>query len=206
MARISTYTADNSLSDSDMVIGTDAEDTNITKNYRLGDIATFVESRFTFAASLVLEGQSTSDQEPSGLDTLLQVEFGPAQGGPLPNSASMDSSGTVTFNETGQFWINVMANFERQGSSGGVTVTGFRALKDGVAITNQTIAMDISSTGIMIPYEHTFPVNAQAGTVLKFEIVRDSSGVDAGGLYTHTMNSAFDNIPSAAISIHKQIF
>lgn len=206
MARISTYTADNSLSDSDMVIGTDAEDTNITKNYRLGDIATFVEARFDFAASLVLEGQSTSDQEPSGLDNILQVEFGPAQGGPLPNSASMDSAGTITFNEQGQFWVNVMANFERQGSSGGVTVTGFRALLDGTPIMNQTIAMDISSTGIMIPYEHTFPVNGTQGSVLTFEIVRDSSGVDAGGLYTHTMNSAFDNIPSAAITIHKQIF
>jgi hypothetical protein len=204
MAKISTYTADNSLSDSDMVIGTDAEDTNITKNYRLGDIATFIEAGIDFAVSLVLEGQSTSNQEPSGLDSILQVEFGAAQGtGSDP--VMVDALGTITFNETGQFWINIMANFERQGSSGGVTVTGFRALLDGTPISNQTIAMDIASTGVMIPYEHTFPVNAQQGTVLTFEIIRDSSGVDAGGLYTHTMNSAFGNIPSAGVTIHKQI-
>jgi hypothetical protein len=172
-----------------MVIGTDAEDTNITKNYRLGDIATFVEAGIDFAVSLVLEGQSTSNQEPSGLDSILQVEFGAAQGtGSDP--AMVDALGTITFNETGQFWINIMANFERQGSSGGVTVTGFRALLDGTPISNQTIAMDIASTGVMIPYEHTFPINAQQGTVLTFEIIRDSSGVDAGGLYTHTMKES----------------
>lgn len=38
MAKISSYTTDASVSYSDKLIGTDAEDSNITKNYTIGSI------------------------------------------------------------------------------------------------------------------------------------------------------------------------
>jgi len=44
MAKISTYPVDSSLSGSDLLIGTDADNANATKNYSLGDIAAFVQS------------------------------------------------------------------------------------------------------------------------------------------------------------------
>jgi len=42
MAKISTYANDSTLSSGDRLIGSDANDSNATKNYRLGDIAAFV--------------------------------------------------------------------------------------------------------------------------------------------------------------------
>ena len=54
MAKISTYVVDNSISADDIVIGSDAEDTNITKNYRLGDIATFIEAGIEFDCKMEL--------------------------------------------------------------------------------------------------------------------------------------------------------
>jgi len=42
MARISTYSQDTSISVDDLLIGTDAEDSNITKNYKIGDVKDFI--------------------------------------------------------------------------------------------------------------------------------------------------------------------
>lgn len=42
MARISTYSQDTSISADDLLVGSDAEDSNITKNYRIGDIKSSV--------------------------------------------------------------------------------------------------------------------------------------------------------------------
>ena len=203
MARISTYAVDSTIAPNDKLIGTDAEDSDLTKNYMVSDLSAYIGTQLRLE-TLTLTNKSTSNQEPSGLDTKLQVEFGGAVGS-ASDPVMLDAAGNITFNTAGVYWINVFANFERQGSSGGVTTTGFRGLVNNVAVANHTIAMDIDQTGIMIPYEHTFPINAQAGDILKFEIVRDSSGVDAGGLYTHTMASSFDDIPSSGITVHRQL-
>lgn len=42
MARIATYSQDTSISADDLLIGTDAEDSNITKNYKVGDLRSFM--------------------------------------------------------------------------------------------------------------------------------------------------------------------
>lgn len=42
MARIATYSQDTSISVDDLLIGTDAEDSNITKNYKIGDVKDFI--------------------------------------------------------------------------------------------------------------------------------------------------------------------
>ena len=42
MARISTYAIDTSISRNDLLVGTDAEDSNITKNFTVGDLTDFV--------------------------------------------------------------------------------------------------------------------------------------------------------------------
>jgi hypothetical protein len=44
MARISTYAIDTSISRNDLLVGTDAEDSNITKNFTIGDLTDFVST------------------------------------------------------------------------------------------------------------------------------------------------------------------
>ena len=150
MARISTYTVDSTIAPNDKLIGTDAEDSDLTKNYRISDLSAYIGTQLKLE-TLVLTNKSIANQEPSGLDTILQVEFGGAVGS-ATDPVMLDAAGNITFSTAGQYWINVFANFERQGSSGGVTTTGFRGLLNNVAIANHTIAMDIDQTGIMIPY------------------------------------------------------
>ena len=41
MARISTYAIDTNITANDLLVGTDAEDSNITKNFSIGDLVNF---------------------------------------------------------------------------------------------------------------------------------------------------------------------
>ncbi len=198
--KISLYSNDSTPSLADKLIGTDVNDSNNTKNFLLSDVAALINSATLF--SLELSASSTVDQTPSGLDAPLQVSFGPAQ-----NSSSdpvmVDASGTVTFNETGLYLINGYGNVERRGSSGGTTVTLFRFLLNGVQ-SSSTKGFELASTDIMIPYELTIPINiTTAGTTVSFEVMRDSSGVNGGGLYTHTNLGGWSNVPSAEMNIWK---
>ena len=43
MARIATYSQDTSISNNDLLVGSDAEDSNITKNYKVEDLVNFVK-------------------------------------------------------------------------------------------------------------------------------------------------------------------
>ena len=65
MARISTYPLDNSISREDLLVGTDAEGSNTTKNFSIGDLADFLGSSGTtntvpvFSATGLLDSKIT---------------------------------------------------------------------------------------------------------------------------------------------------
>lgn len=203
MAKISTYIIDNSISADDMVIGSDAEDSNITKNYTVGGLSAYIVSQVSagLKVTTVLAASSTVDQEPSGLDTPLQVTFGAAQGtGSDP--VMVDALGNITFNETGLYLFHGFSNFERKGASGGTAIVVFRALINGTQ-AGITKNVDMKDVDTSIPYDLTLPINATAGDVLTWEIMRDSSGTDYGGLYTHTVLGGWSNVPSVSVEIYK---
>ena len=197
MAIISTYPIDASVNLTDKLIGTDVEDSSKTKNYTISSILALKQIGLTN----VLAAVDTTNQEPSGLDSALQVKFGAAQK-TATDPVMLDALGNITFNQGGLYLFNGYANFERQGSSGGVTVTLFRALLNGVQ-SGPTKGVELSGTGIMFPYELTLPIQVSAGDVLTWEIMRDSSGVNGGGLYIHTNSGPWSNVPSADVNIYK---
>ena len=198
MSIISTYPIDATVTLADKLIGTDAEDSSITKNYTVGSILNLVST----SATSVLYAFSTVNQAPSVLDTPLQVTFGAAQN-TATDPVMLDALGNITFNKTGMYLFNGFGNIERQGSSGGVSVLLFRALIDGVQ-AGVVKGFELNTTGVMFPYETTIVINiTEVGTVLTWEILRDSSGVNQGGMYTHTASSSWDNVPSAQIQIFK---
>ena len=198
MAIISTYPIDATVTLADKLIGTDAEDSSRTKNYTIGSILNLVSP----SATSVLYAFSTVNQAPSVLDTPLQVTFGAAQ-----NTASdpvmLDALGNITFNQTGMYLFNGFGNIERQGSSGGVSVLLFRALINGVQ-AGVVKGFELNTTGVMFPYETTIVINiTEVGTVLTWQILRDSSGVNQGGMYVHIASGPWDDVPSTQIQIFK---
>jgi len=200
MAKISTYETDGNPSLADKVIGTEVSSDNATKNYLLSDIKSLMFG--TFGVTQVLNGVSTVNQVPSGLDSALQVSFGAAQY-TSSDPVMIDAAGTVTFNQPGLYLLNAYGNVERKGSSGGSAIILFRSLINDVQ-AGSTKGFDVDKTDTFTPYEITIPLNiTTAGTTLKFQIMRDSSGVDAGGLYIHENLGGWSDVPSAEIGLWK---
>lgn len=196
--KISQYNIDSSPSLSDKLIGTETSSSNETKNYTLGSIAALFLDNTEF--SPVLAAQSFDEQFPSVLDTSLQVTFGTAQG-TSSDPVMIDAAGEITFNETGVYLINGYGSVERRGSSGGVAILLFRFLVDGVQ-AGSVKSFHLDTTNLNIPYEITFPINITTpGTTATFEIMRDSSGNNAGGLYPHTTLGPWSNVPSSEVNI-----
>jgi len=202
MAQISTYATTSTPTVDDKLIGTDVENENLTRNFLISDILALSSNVNSFAATNVLYAFSTVDQEPDGLDNPLQVTFGAAQNDST-DPVMIDALGNITFNQVGVYLFNGFGNIERQGSSGGVSVLLFRALIDGVQ-AGVVKGFELNTTGVMIPYEVTTVITIDTvGTVLTWEILRDSSGVNQGGMYIHTTSSSWDNVPSSQLSIYK---
>ena len=196
MAIISTYPIDASVSLQDKLIGTDLEDSSKTKNYTISSILALKE----ISLVSVLTGIDNTNQAPISTNAPLQVKFGGAQN-TISDPVMLNALGNITFNQAGLFLFNGYANFERQGN-GGVAVILFRALINGVQ-AGPTKGVELSGTGLMFPYELTLPIQVNAGDILTWEIMRDSSGTNDGGLYTHTNSGGWSNVPSADVNIYK---
>lgn len=185
----------------DYLIGTDDSDSFVTKNFSMSAVSTFIKSQLSFGATLVLSASETNNQEPTALDSPLQVTFGPAQN-TASDPVSLDANGVITFNQAGLYLFTGYANFERQGSSGGVSVTLFRPLLNSVQ-ADVTKMVELEKPGIALPYEVSVPLTVSEGDTLTYEILRDSSGVDQGGLYAHINSSSWDDVPAVSIKIFK---
>lgn len=153
----------------------------------------------TLSVPQVLNGTSFATQAPSALDTPLVVSFGAAQSNV---DVTLDAGGTIVFNTGGVYFINGFGSVERQGSSGGVAILLFRVVLNGTQIST-TKGFHLDTPNMDIPYEVTIPFKAQAGDSLRFEIMRDSSGINQGGLYGHTVLGGWPNVPSSQIQIWK---
>lgn len=147
----------------------------------------------------VLNGFSTLSQAPSALDTPIIVSFGPGQSNAY---VILEDGGKVQFLQSGAYFINAYGSVERQGSSGGVAILLFRARLNGTQIST-TKAFHLDNVDLSTPYEVSIPFQAEAGDVLDFQIMRDSSGVNAGGVYPHTNLGGWSNVPSTQIQIWK---
>lgn len=147
-----------------------------------------------------LIAESVADQNPVGLDTPLQVEFGSAQ-----NTEAIDlaADGTLTFKETGVYLVFSTYYFSRTSSVGQVHFF-IRLLKDGVQQGNPLGIIqtdDDITTPIFL--SATVSVSGAVPTDYTIECVRDSDGVDSGGLRSITSSIGWGQTPSARLRIIK---
>ena len=116
MARISTYAQDASISADDLLVGSDAEDSNITKNYRIEDLADFVKGYKDYVFSFTQSG--TNDPVITQLNNNTGLTF------------------TFTRNSAGVFYLVPSSNIDvnkvwvqatggHVGNSTAITVKGF---------------------------------------------------------------------------------
>jgi hypothetical protein len=199
MGKISSYANDSTPNLSDKLIGTDVDNLNATKNFTVGQVVSLANANLT--ATQVLNGVSLVNQIPAALDEPLVVSFGAAQG-TSQDDVMIDATGKVTFNTSGIYFINGYGAVERFGSSGGTAIFLFRGVLNGTQIT-ATKAFHIASINVSTPYDVTIPFQATAGDEFYFEVMRDSTGVDAGGLYIKDTLGGWGTVPSSQIQIWK---
>lgn len=150
--------------------------------------------------SLKLNGSSTSaTQNPSAVDTPLQVNFGVAQ---TTTDVSLSDTGTLTFNTAGKYLLTVFLRFGRTSGTGTAVVLN-RLLIDGVQVlkTNAIALTDVAAT---IPFSATLLFDVAAGQTFKMQIARDSAGVNNGGLTSTPVTTLpWQPVPSASIAVYK---
>jgi hypothetical protein len=199
MGKISTYAVDSNPSLSDKLIGTEVGSLDATKNYTISSIVSLANANLT--SNQVLNGVSLVNQIPAALDEPLVVSFGAAQG-TSQDDVMIDASGKITFNTSGIYIINGYGAVERFGGSGGTAIFLFRGVLNGTQIT-ATKAFHIPSINVSTPYDVTIPFQANAGDEFYFEVMRDSTGVNAGGLYIKDTIGGWGTVPSSQIQIWK---
>jgi hypothetical protein len=204
MPKISSYTTV-APSLYDKLIGTDANDNLSTKNFTVGSISDLIQKT---TLSLSLDASSTdSTIEPTALDTLTGINFGVAQAN---LDVSLSGSGRVVFNTDS--WYNVEYNAAMFGDLGRITdrsVLFLVTYKNGVMLelpSGYSIPLNGTEKNIM-NHSQTFLFEAVAGDYLEFFILRDSSGINAGGLSSVRASGSGplsgSDSPASSISIHK---
>jgi hypothetical protein len=151
---------------------------------------------------LVLSGfSSAGSQNPSALDTPLQVEFG---AGTATTNATLNSSGTLTFNVAGDYIITLFLRFGRT-SGAGTAILLNRFLINGVQGLNSN-ALKIPDGDSVIPFSTSLNLTATAGMTFQLQIMRDSAGINNGGLFRILPTVASWNLsPSATIVVNKYV-
>lgn len=146
-----------------------------------------------------LSAFSGVNQNPSAVDTPLQITFGSAQ---TTADVSVSSAGVITFNTSGNYLIDIFLRFGRSTSTGNAIVLN-RILKNGAQILNSN-GVILSAATQTIPFSAAIPLTMAAGDTMTMEVARDSSGTNDGGLVIISPTIAGWNIvPSATVVVNK---
>lgn len=144
---------------------------------------------------------SASSQNPSSTDTPLGIEFGTAQS---LTDVSLASTGVLTFLTPGQYLVELSLRLSRPIGTGTV-ILYTRAMYNGAQIlaSSSTTLTDIAA---VIPVTHTILVDAAANDTFLMQVMRDSTGLNSGGLKQDTPTAAGWNAsPTANITVYKYV-
>lgn len=146
-----------------------------------------------------LSAFSSVNQNPSAVDTPLQITFGSAQ---TTTDVSISAAGVITFNTSGNYLIDIFLRFGRSTSTGNAIVLN-RILKNGAQILNSN-GVILSAATQTIPFSAAIPLTMAAGDTITMEVARDSAGTNDGGLFVISPTIAGWNIvPSATVVVNK---
>lgn len=150
----------------------------------------------------ILSGfSSASSQAPSAVDTPLQIEFG---AGSITTDATLASNGTLTFNTSGDYIVTLFLRFGRT-SGAGTAILLNRFLVNGVQGLNSN-ALKIPDQDTIIPFSTSLALTVVAGTTFQLQIMRDSAGINNGGVFRVLPTVASWNLaPSATIVVSKYV-
>lgn len=142
---------------------------------------------------------TAASQQPSATNTVLQVEFGALQ---TTTDVVLAADGTITFVTAGQYLVEVFLRYGRTAGAGNAIIFQ-RFKKNGSQVVNSNALVLADSTNIATEAT-TRAIDASAADTLTIEILRDSAGINNGGLFQTTASAGgWSSAPSASIIISK---
>ena len=141
-----------------------------------------------------------SAQQPSALGTAIQVEFGAAQSKP---ELSLSAAGTITCNIAGTYAFRFKLQFGRAGA-GGISYLMTRILKNGAQF-GVTQSTRLSSSDSIIPTDSRVLIDLIAGDTVSVQFIRDSIGVNSGGLFKQVSSHGWGAAPTALMVASKVV-
>lgn len=126
---------------------------------------------------LILQQASTAAQTPSALDTPMQVSFGAAVSSTYINLAS---DGTLTFLSSAYYQLEFNLAVGRTTAVGDAYLF-YRLLLNG-AQNGPVYGVRLATQDIALPVKLLFEGQVASGNTMTVEIVRDSLGINNGGL------------------------
>lgn len=149
---------------------------------------------------LILFANTVTDQAPTAVDDPIQVNFGAGALFSNPALITLNAIGDVTFLQAMNVRVFADFNFSRTGSGGTAEILG-RLTMNGTQI-GKTLLLKVDSENISYPVFINTQLTVAANDVLRFEIVRDSEGVNAGGIMGMSPTTvAWNDAPSAELFV-----
>jgi hypothetical protein len=148
---------------------------------------------------IMYAASSASAQNPSAVNTPLDIEFGAAQS---LTDVSLASTGIVTFLTAGQYLLELSLRVSRTAATGAAIIYT-RAMYNGSQILASSSAT-LTDLAAVIPVTHTILINAAVNDTFKMQIMRDSTGLSNGGLKEDTPTlSGWNASPTANLTMYK---
>ena len=166
----------------------------------------FKPSRDTVVERVLTANSVDSEQNPTGLgpSNSVLINMGPAQGD-SESVIQLFADGTIIFNVAGFYRAKLTLTFGRV-TNPGVAEILFRVMIDGLGQSGRTVSQKISTANLLSTYELDAWVTVAEGTKIQFEIMRDSSGNNSGGLLAGTVTNdsgAWNPAPCATLLIDR---
>lgn len=147
----------------------------------------------------VLSGRSYVSQSPSTTDTSLQLTFGPAVSA---TDAALDAAGNLTILTAGTYQIVFVLRLART-SATGEALLGARWKVNGSTVGGPT-AIRLANGGFSVPFSFTTTRSFSVNDVITAEIIRDSTGVNNGGVFPADFVAAdWQDAASAVVIVNK---
>lgn len=170
-----------------------------TTTFKFIDYNNLVNKPSLVGYELVLSDASTASQSPVATNTPIKVSFG---AGVATVDATLAGDGTLTFNTDGQYLITLFLRFGRT-SGAGAAIMFNRIMYNGVQALNSNCVKLVDAEAT-VPFSATLIFNASAGDNVYFQLMRDSAGINNGGLVATTPSLAGWGLsPSATVVVHK---
>jgi len=155
------------------------------------------------------DGESLfASQEPAGLDTSLEIQFGAPQGATsdpvqtIARGGNLEAS-ILRINQTGLYRLKTFIQFGRATSTGNA-ILNFRALINGVQ-AGRSINKTLRNSANVDSFTDEAWLSLPAGVEVTYEVIRDSNGDDSGGLFEGQTSGStgWNRAPCCAVRVER---